>query len=174
MLPLKSIDKLLPQKGKIIDLGCGEGIIASFLARNQNRQITGVDINIRRLPSTSEKNLRFEKADIRNYNLKSADGVVLSDVLHHINYSDQEKVLKNIASNLKSGGVLIIKEIDNQEFFRSKLSRFWDFVFYQKEKIYFQTAKNLKNKLQKLGLKVFIERPCRLFPGSTTLLVCHK
>ena len=174
ILPLEEIDRALPNHGKIIDLGCGQGIIAKHVAQNKNRTVIGVDLDQKRLEKSELANLRFELADIRNYNLKDADAVILSDVLHHISFIDQDRVLENIKKSLKRRGLLIIKEIDTGECVRSRLSRLWDFVFYPKEKIYFQNAKVLKKKLEGLGFKVLLKRPTRLFPGSTTLFVCKN
>ncbi len=174
MLPLNEIDKSLPQRGTIVDLGCGEGVIANYLAQNQNRNVIGIDLNEKRLQSSTKKNLKFQIGDIRNYNLKNVEGVILSDVLHHINFRDQEKVLINIAKGLNKGGILVLKEIDSEELVRSKLSRFWDFVFYPTEKIYFSNPRKLSSKLKNLGFRVSIKRPLRLLPGSTTLFICKK
>lgn len=174
MLPLKEIDSFLPQSGKIVDLGCGEGVIAEFLASKNGRMIIGIDLDEKRLKVSTQKNLRFQVGDIRKFKLDKIDGVIISDVLHHVNFQDQRLVLKNIAKGLKKGGVLVVKEIDTGEFIRSRLSRFWDFVFYPGEKIYFNDAQKLKKLLESLGFTVSIKRPTRLFPGSTTLFVCKK
>lgn len=174
MLPLKLIDQEMPKKGTIVDLGCGEGIIAKYLANNKNRKIIGVDLDKKRLVNSNQKNLSFKYADIRNFKFSNIDAVVISDVLHHMDFDDQKKVLKNISVGLKKKGLLIIKEIDTQEFIRGKLSRFWDFVFYPKDKIYFNNAKKLTKKLGSLGFQVTIKRPVRFFPGSTTLFICRK
>lgn len=174
MLPLEEIDRILPDSGLIVDLGCGEGVIASFLAQNSQRDVLGVDLNESRIQNSNSKNLKFIHGDIRKYNLKNASGVVLSDVLHHISFQDQDAVLKNISQNLKRGGILIIKEIDTGDLIRAKLSRFWDFVFYPKEKIYFSSAKTLIGKLKKLGFKVKLEKTTKFFPGSTNLFICNK
>lgn len=174
MLPLKQIDNFLPKEGTIIDLGCGEGIISSYLANNSKRKIIGVDLDKSRIQNSRQKNLKFIPGDMRNYNLKNADGVILSDVLHHVGFEDQDQVLNNISKSLKKNGILIIKEIDTQDFIRSKLSRFWDFVFYPKEKVYFNSAKVLAQKLKKLGFKVQIQKTTKFFPGSTTLFICAK
>lgn len=174
MLPLEEIDKNLPDSGLIVDLGCGEGVIATFLAQNSKRTVQGVDLNKSRIQNSNFKNLKFTHGDIRKYNLKNASGVVLSDVLHHINFKDQDQVLKNISRNLKSGGILVIKEIDTGDLIRAKLSRFWDFVFYPNEKIYFNSAKSLSSKLKRLGFKVRLEKTTKFFPGSTNLFICNK
>ena len=174
MLPLKEIDMQIPKKGTIIDLGCGEGVIAKFLSQDANRNVIGVDLDIRRIEKSTRRNLSFKNADIRTYKFKEVDGVVVSDVLHHLNFPDQEKVLLNISKSLKKGGTLVIKEIDTQEFIRSKLSRFWDFIFYPKEKIYFSNAKELQRKLKRFGFKVSTKRKSKFFPGSTMLFVCKR
>lgn len=174
MLPLKQMDEALPAKGTILDLGCAEGPIAFYLAKNPKRFVIGVDLDAKRLPKSKQKNLIFEKGDIRKYSMKNVSAVVISDVLHHIEFKDQELVLKNVAEGLKKDGILLIKEIDTEDTIRSKLSRFWDFVFYPNEKIYFSSKTNLKNKLSKLGFKTVVKKDLLFFPGSTTLYVCKK
>lgn len=174
ILPLKEIDDVVPKSGKILDLGCGQGVIASYLAKVKSRQVIGVDNDRKRLLKSNFQNLKFEFEDIRKYPLIGTTAIIISDVLHHLNYQDQKKLLSKIAKSLKRDGILLIKEIDTGEFIRSSLSRFWDFVFYQKDKIYYHNSDDLKKKLEKLGFTTTITRPTRLFPGSTTLLVSKK
>ena len=38
-------DKMLPQKGSILEMGCGTGRVAHYLA-NKNRQVTGIDTSL--------------------------------------------------------------------------------------------------------------------------------
>ena len=174
ILPLREIDQFSPKKGRIIDLGCGEGVVAKYLARNKRRFVIGVDQDEKRLQKSSVKNLKFVLEDIRNFKIENATGVILSDVLHHLKFSDQKKILNNISQGFKNGSVLIIKEIDFDENIRSKLSRFWDFVFYPKDKIYYSSAKKLTKILLGLNFKVQIIRASRFIPGSTTLFICTK
>ncbi len=174
ILPSEAISRALPQNGKIIDLGCGQGLLAKYLASVSTRNVVGVDLDQERIPKTEQKNLSFIRNDIRTFNLAGANGAVLSDVLHHLSKNDQQVLLKNIAKTLKKGGVLVLKEIDTNEFVRSKLSRLWDFVLYPKDKIYFSSAAHFKKTLEDLGFTVEITRPSRLFPGSTTLFLCTK
>ena len=174
ILPLREIDHALPKKGQIYDLGCGEGVISKFLAKVKTREVIGIDSNKTRLQKSTLKNLNFMYRDIRTFNFKSADGVVISDVLHHLEFKDQKKVLYFVFQGLKKNGVMVVKEIDAGEFIRSKLSRFWDLVLYPNDKIYYQNSKNLRNFLNGLGFKVKIVRASRFFPGSTTLFICQK
>ncbi len=174
MIPLSRIDSALPKNGTIVDLGCGQGIIAKYLARNKKRQLIGVDIDKARLRKSDTKNLKFIYGDITRYPMKNIDGVVMSDVLHHLTPPMQIKVSKNVYKGLKKGGVFVIKEIDTGDIVRSKLSRFWDFVFYPTEKINFQNANKRKKFLERLGFIVGIKKTTKLFPGSTNLFFCVK
>ena len=173
ILPLKIIDGSLPKKGKIVDLGCGRGVVAKFLAKIPTREVIGVDLNLKQTVSNMD-NLKFVKGDIRNFDLKNAVGVILSDVLHHLSYTDQMEILENIARDLKKGGVLIIKEIDSGEFLRSRLSRIWDFLLYPKDQISYFKSANLCQILEEFGFEMEIIRTLRFFPGSTTLFICRK
>lgn len=174
ILPFTEIERALPKSGIIIDLGCGEGLIAFNLSKNSKRQIIGIDANKKRLPKSLQKNLTFINEDITKLPPKKINGAVISDVLHHLSLLDQKKLLNNIYQNLKKNGVLVIKEIDTSEFIRSHLSRLWDFILYPQDKITFTSHKYLKDTLTIIGFKVEIARPCRYFPGSTTLYVCTK
>ena len=174
ILPLADIDKNLPEKGKIVDLGCGDGFISKYLSQVKTRAVIGIDINKERLSQSPSNNLKFIEADIRQYSFKDIDGIIISDVLHHLNFATQEQILEKVARNLKKNGVLIIKEIDTTEFLRSRLSRLWDLVFYPKDKIYYWRGDNLRKTLETFGFKVKIIRASRLFPGSTTLFICRK
>lgn len=174
MLPLARIDELMPTHGRIIELGCGEGVISQYLSRNLQRQLVGIDIDKKRLPSKKQKNLEFKCADITKYKIGLVDGIVISDVLHHINFLEQDELLKRCFSSLGKDGVLVVKEINTQDLIRSKISRFWDFVFYPLDRIYFSRGSDLISRLRKIGFKVGMEQASLLFPGSTNLFVCRK
>ena len=174
ILPLDEIDKSLPEKGKIFDLGCGEGVIAKYLTHQKGRMVIGIDSNGKRLPKEKTKNLSFRMADIRKVSINGLSGVVISDVLHHLNLKDQKALLTKIAKELEKRGVLVIKEIDNSEFIRSRLSRLWDLILYPQDKINYWHYKDLKKFLEEIGFRVSLCRLCRLFPGSTTLFICKK
>ncbi len=173
-LPLQLIDESLPRRGTIVDLGCGEGVIAHYLAQNRMRKIIGIDKNVKRLPKYSTSNLQFRLDDISNLDIKNIHGAIISDVLHHINFRKQPSIIENIFNHMKVDGILIIKEIDKEEAIRSILSRLWDLILYPKEKIYFSKSSDLMIQIKKAGFRVTIKRPCRLFPGSTTLYICKK
>ena len=90
ILPIDAIDYSLPNRGKIIELGCGEGVICEYLALKRNRQVVGIDKSKKRIPKSYRKNLKFIRGDITKLNMPKADAYVISDVLHHIDIKNQK------------------------------------------------------------------------------------
>lgn len=84
---------------KIIDLGCGEGVlVAEFRAKGLD--ITGIDFNY--------KSQYVKQASILDTKLpaESVDLILCLDVIEHLNFQDQELALTEIKRILKPGGVL--------------------------------------------------------------------
>jgi SAM-dependent methyltransferase len=181
MVPLDAIDRALPATGTIADLGCGQGVIAAHLALNPARTVIGIDSDAARIAQADQSyadtpNLRFVAGDIRQLDLSQLDGVVVSDVLHHVPPTDRQAVLELVHQALAENGVFVIKEVDRDEFVRGKLSRLWDTILYPKEQCFeFFTLTNLEQLLTGTGFAIDnVSRESRFFPGSTTLLVCRR
>lgn len=107
----KQLSKL---NGKIVDLGCGEGVLINQY-RKQGYEIEGIDLNY------SSKEVK--KGDIANlpYKDSSVDVCLLLDVLEHLSFNQQEKALKEVKRVLKKGGTLLIA-VPNLAHFASRLT----------------------------------------------------
>ena len=170
--PLRQINAALPQQGLIIDLGCGDGTVATYLAKKSSRrQVIGLDLHA---PNFKLPNLVFKSQDILQANLKSAAGCLLSDVLHHLSLKQQQLLLERVSHQLKTGSVCVIKEINRSSMIRSKLSRLWDWLFYPQDKINYYSAPQLIGTMKKLNFKVRHQPVSRWFPGSVNLFTCTK
>jgi|SRR3989344_527441 len=171
--PLRQIDALLPRQGLILDLGCGDGTVATYLAkRSPRRQIIGLDIHPPRSPGLP--NLVFKTQNILQADFRPAAGCVLSDCLHHLSPPQQQLLLERLSRRLKAGSVLVIKEIDRDNMIRSKLSRVWDWLLYPQDKINYYSAPELISAMKKLHFKVKYQPVSWWFPGSVNLFVCAK
>lgn len=179
MLPLPKIDTALPRTGNIYEIGCGKGIIASYVSLgSQERQVTGIDTDQKKIKLSqlehTQPNLKFKLADALNFTYPRLDGVVMSDFLHHIDYKLQEKLLKILSSKMEKGAIIVIKEVDAKDGMLTWCSRFWDFIFYPHDSIYYRTKSEWVHLLSTLGYRVKVSREVHWFPGSTHLFICEK
>lgn len=114
--PCWEVEKLIPRKGLILDLGCGEGIFANLWAiSSKTRKIIGIDKNAGRVGQANRGmgNLEFHKGDILTVNLPKSKAIVIFHVLHHLNsFSDQDILINKCYKSLVKGGKLIIVEVD--------------------------------------------------------------
>lgn len=97
-----ALTPLLPS-GRILDVGCGDGTLDElFLTHRSDIEIEGVDVMVR--PKLRIPVKEFDGRTLP-YPDRSFDGVLLIDVLHHID--DCELILKECA---RVGRKVIIKD----------------------------------------------------------------
>lgn len=177
--PFYKMEHYLPESGIILDVGCGEGTFSIYCAlKEKKRKVYGIDVDGRRIrvakkASSDLDNTDFVIKDVLSWK-KKVDAIILCDVFHHFKLKTQKIFLKTAYSLLNKNGRLIIKEINNKDFVRAKLSRLWDFILYPKDKINYWSREELTNNLQLLGFKVVSKREAIFFPGSTIFYICSK
>lgn len=112
----EQFNKLVPARGKILDLGCGYGFLAYMLQFvSEEREITGVDydeekIAIARNGYLRTNRLQFVCADATTFPLGEYDAIIISDVLHYLTVAQQQSLLVRCMAALRRGGKLIIRD----------------------------------------------------------------
>lgn len=184
--PLTYIEKLVPKAGLILDLGCGDGFLANFLAiAGPNRKIIGIEINANRIASADHdlKNVKFTAGDVTKQKFPMADAIVLIDVLHHLSsFASQEKLLAYCSSRINKGGKLIISEIVKKPFLKYAFTYLTDAMIFPIlfEKKFFTTdffyrdTWEWKSLLIKYGFKVIIKEAHLGKPFSHKIFICQK
>lgn len=120
---------LIPDATRLIDLGCGQGLLASWLlearalyesglwpehwpAAPKVENIWGLELmqkDVERARAALGGRAQFTQGDIRSAELGQADVVIILDVLHYIDYEAQEDVLRRIRAALPKGGTFITR-----------------------------------------------------------------
>jgi SAM-dependent methyltransferase len=119
---------------RVLDLGCGQGLLASLLlAADHGCRVRGIEL----LPADAE---RARKAlgdaaeivcgDIRHEEFGQADTAVILDVLHYIDYADQEQVLQRLRAALQPGGLLLLRVGDADGGLRFRYSNLIDHIVF--------------------------------------------
>lgn len=150
-----------PKKSIILDLCCGTGeIIRRIKKPSRFQAIYCVDINRDYLNLLKDKLFasqgdlsdngifKFICADAVTYSLVNAqaDIIILSSAIHHIEDNFKEKFVKNVAKNIKDGGVVIICE--------DLLGSFSNKEEHDKRTIEFYGKKIVEIKTKKLNSKL--------------------
>jgi SAM-dependent methyltransferase len=79
----REISALLPANGQVLDVGCGDGLLAAHMQQDKpNVVITGIDVLVR--DHTHIPVVKFDGATIP-FPDRSFDTLVFVDVLHHTN-----------------------------------------------------------------------------------------
>jgi len=120
---------LIPDCKRLIDLGCGQGLLASWLlearalyesglwpahwpAAPKVENIWGLELmtkDIERARAALGDRAQFELGDIRTADFGQADAAIILDVLHYIDYGSQEDVLRRVRAALPAGGTFITR-----------------------------------------------------------------
>lgn len=176
LVPLSLISERLAKDAIVLDLGCGEGILTNSLAeRRPDCRFIGIDLDASRLALAqrhARPNSVFHVGDIFALDLPDkADAAILNDVVHHHEFAKQGVLLHKVLSNLKPGGLLILKEVDRNDRLDLKATTFFDSRLYPDDTLCFRTLDDWKSLLHRLGVTsiddAWFPHP---WPASRTLL----
>ena len=112
---LAVVERFVPRKGFIVDLGCGHGLFACLLREaSATRRVLGIDLDPKKIEVArgairDTQWLRFEVGDIVAQAPPKCDAITIVDVLYLLPFEQQEHVLRNAASALGEGGPVVVK-----------------------------------------------------------------
>ena len=142
---------LLANRARVLDLGCGQGLLASWLlaarvcyrhpgawppawpAPPEVTAYTGIELNHQevqraRAAFAGQAGVRLAvvQGNICEVPYPDADAVVILDVLHYLDRAAQEEVLRRTRAALSAGGVLLLRVGDPGGGFGFTLSKVTD------------------------------------------------
>ena len=120
---------LLLGRGHILDLGCGQGLLASWLRAAllcyesgswpqgwppapTPRSTRGIELMVRdveRARAALGPSCEISQGDIRSTDFGTTDAVVILDVLHYMTREEQLQVLKRVRAALPARGLLLLR-----------------------------------------------------------------
>jgi 2-polyprenyl-3-methyl-5-hydroxy-6-metoxy-1,4-benzoquinol methylase len=137
---------LIPEGVRLLDLGCGQGLLAAWLdaARASHREgqwpeswpppprlsaFRGIELmprDVERARRALGALAQIECADMRNAAYGEADVVVILDVLHYMEPPAQEQVLRRVRASIGPTGILLLRVGNAAGGWRFKTSRWVD------------------------------------------------
>jgi SAM-dependent methyltransferase len=175
-------EKLIPSEGPIVDLGCGQGVLAALLAAagEDVSRVRGIDLMPRDIEraKSAHTGAEFVVGDIRTTPFGPARCVVILDVLHYIDFAAQEGVLRRVRESLAQGGVLLLRVGDASGSLRFRITaRSTATVMamrgHRLERLWCRPLAEWIALLEKLGFAVRAQPMSRGTPFANVLLVAR-
>ena len=137
---------LFPGDAQILDLGCGQGLLAAWLLSARRlydagdwpegwpapplvADIRGVDLSrsdVRRARLAVEGPVRFEQGDVRLVDFGQVNVVIMMDAVHYIDGASQDDVLRRVRAALAPNGLFLTRVGDADAGLRFQLSNWID------------------------------------------------
>jgi SAM-dependent methyltransferase len=107
------------RRGRILDMGCGTGILAARLADDSFEYYRGIDASSEAIALARKRagrKVAFEIGDIQSYRCEDDfDCIVFEDSLYYV-LSFRYRLLKRYAERLRPGGVFVVTVADPRRF----------------------------------------------------------
>ncbi len=156
ILPLKILDHELPHDGKILDIGCGEGLYglaARLLRRNIDLTILDNDqVKIEKAERICKPNKIINTKFEHYENDSSYDFIIVNDFMHHIDYESHHVFIAKIKSLLVKNGKFFFKDVDQSDGFDNKITKFFDLKIEPNLKICFREKNEWVKLIERNGL----------------------
>ncbi len=190
---------LLPDEGRLFDLGCGAGILLALLnaARTEYRsgrwpadlpapplqlEMHGIELRADRV-STARTVLgdaaNVISGDICDVALSACSAVVAVDVLFYLPEAAQRQVLEGVAAALRCGGVLLLREADAAAGVAFRMTKSAERVANAWrgnpwKRLYYRSAAQWVRLLEELGFGVNTQPMSEGTPFSNMLFVAQR
>jgi 2-polyprenyl-3-methyl-5-hydroxy-6-metoxy-1,4-benzoquinol methylase len=181
---LSVLDLLLPETGRILDIGCGFGLFAAYFAQTQpSRQILGIDPDGRRTSMATKlfaklglEGHEFRAGDARDIDVTGPfDAAYVLDVMHHIPREDQVALLRRLHELLAPRGVLVIKDITTEPWAALKFTEWLDRAMVGfDEPLCYRHHREWGQMLRDLGFQVRIVRVPDVLPYPHVVIQAKK
>jgi len=160
LCPFMSIEALLPPGGKVLDFGCGYGMLSNLISlRAPSRHVQGVDLNRNRIAvakrsAIDRDNIDFYLGDVNDLMVETFDAVVMTDVMHHLSDQDSRIILRKISSCLRPGGLLVILDVDRRPFWKFFFTYLVDRCLNPRSTLHYRSSKRMITLLKQFSFAV--------------------
>ena len=149
---LDKIEKVLPQKGNLLDIGAATGFFIE-MAEKRGWKTQGVEFSEYAAQKARDKKLNVKTGTFESSGLKenSFNLVTLWDVVEHL--SNPKETLFSVYNILDKGGVIAINTPDSGSFVARALNKGWHLIV-PPEHLFLFSQKSLSKLLKGIGFEI--------------------
>jgi 2-polyprenyl-3-methyl-5-hydroxy-6-metoxy-1,4-benzoquinol methylase len=180
---LREIGQYMPRNGRILDLGCGFGLFSLYFALQMpSREITGVDLNAKRIAGASKCAERMQVANV-HYSASNAleweaqgqfDAIYMLDLIHHLPRAEVANFLERVSGLLAPGGLLLLKDVSSRPFYKRWFTLALDRLMVGMEPIHYWDPDELVEVVENLGFEVRRHTINDILPYPHILYICSR
>ena len=180
---LDEIGQYLPQRGVILDVGCGFGLFSLYYASVEpERRFLGIDLDGGRITMARAaarrlglENVTYEEGDARHFTGDGhVDAAYLVDIVHHIAPEAVPGLLTQLYRCLVPGGHLLVKDVDVKPAWKRMFTWILDKVMAPRTPVRYWGSDELARALEGVGFRVRRHQMVDVLPYPHVLYVCHK
>jgi SAM-dependent methyltransferase len=190
---------LLPDRGSLLDLGCGQGVLLSLLnaAKEQyqagvwprdwpapplNLGLQGVELREDRVQAGRRAlggSVQVNLGDLREFDLQPRSAIVMLDVLLYLGEEEQQRLLDRAAAALEPGGLLLLREADAGAGFAFQVTKWSERIAGAlrgefRQQLHYRSAVHWIAELAGRGFAVSAEPMSEGTPFANVLFVARK
>ncbi|HTT09970.1 MAG TPA: class I SAM-dependent methyltransferase [Burkholderiaceae bacterium] len=190
---------LIPDRARVIDLGCGQGVLLALLATAgdprqganwprglpplpRDTTVRGVDLRAEAIEAARialGHGAEVSVGDVRDARLAECDVVTILDVLHYIDFDAQVRLLERVHAALVPGGRLLLRAGDASRGWRFRFTLACDglitlFRGSLQRRFYCRRGAEWLALLRQVGFDAQIQPMCAGTPFANVLLVGRR
>jgi cyclopropane fatty-acyl-phospholipid synthase-like methyltransferase len=120
LVPFQRVIEHLPERGTLLDLGCGHGLFLALAKKAKpNLELIGLDLSREKIAAaqkafhaSSNTVPQLAVMDIAEFPERSVDVITIIDVLYLVPLDQWNTILEKCFRCLKPGGKVLLKEMD--------------------------------------------------------------
>lgn len=180
---LDEIGQYLPQRGRVLDIGCGFGLFSLYYASvAPGLALRGLDRNPRRIAMGQRAaarlglgNVTYEVADARDWRADGDyDAVYMLDIVHHVDEESVRPLLEQLLKAVRPGGRLLIKDVDTRPAWKRWFTLALDRLMDPRTPVRYWAADELQALLSELGFRVYRHLLVDYLPYPHILYICER
>jgi SAM-dependent methyltransferase len=180
---LDEIGQYLPERGRVLDVGCGFGLFSLYYASvRPDLRLAGLDRNARRIAMARAaaarlglSNVSYEVGDATAYRGgEPFDAAYMLDIVHHIPEEAVRPLCEQLLKTLPPRGLLLVKDVDRHPAWKRWFTHALDLAMDPRSPVRYWAADQLQGVLESVGFRVRRHLMVDILPYPHVLYICER